>query len=148
MSPQQQVDHDSYPDSLIRDILTNVRSIAVLGASPNPSRPSNGVTRFLISRGYKVFAVNPGQAGKIIAGAPAFASLNDLPEPVDMVDVFRAPQHLPSIVQSVLEMPVLPKVIWTQLKVRDDDAARQAEDAGLTVIQDRCPAIEIPRLNL
>ena len=148
MALQQELDHDFYADSLIRDVLTSVRSIAVLGASPNPSRPSNGVTGFLISRGYKVFAVNPGHAGKIIAGAATFAELNDLPEPVDMVDVFRAPQHLPSIIQSVLHMPVLPKVIWTQLNVRDDHAARQAESAGLTVIQDRCPAIEIPRLGL
>ncbi len=142
------MDHDHYPDSLIREILTSVRSIAVVGASPNRMRPSNRVTGFLVSRGYKVFAVNPGHAGKIIAGASTYASLADLSQPVDMVDVFRAPQHLPSVVEAVLSMDERPKVIWTQLDVRDDAAAKLAEEAGMTVIQDRCPAIEIPRLAI
>lgn len=142
------MNHDHYSDDHIRDILTSTKSIAVVGASPNPARASHRVTEYLVQRGYKVFAVNPGHAGKMIAGAMTYASLADLPEPVDMVDIFRAPIHLHGVVSAALALPVLPKVIWGQLTVRDDDAAKLAEDAGLTVIQNRCPKIEIPRLGL
>lgn len=140
--------HDQYSDDLIRDILTSTKSIAVVGASPNPARASHRVTQYLVDKGYRVFAVNPGHTGKMIAGAMTYASLADLPEPVDMIDVFRAPQHLQQVVSDVLAMPTLPKVIWGQLTVRDDAAAQRAEDAGLTMIQNRCPKIEIPRLGL
>ena len=142
------MNHDHYSDDLIRNILTSTKSIAVVGASPKPARPSHRVTEFLIQRGYKVFAVNPGHVGKMIAGAMTYGSLADLPEPVDMVDVFRAPKHLHGVISSALALPIRPKVIWGQLTVRDDDAAKLAEDAGLTVIQNRCPKIEIPRLDL
>lgn len=142
------MNHDDYPDDLIRSILTSVKSIAVIGASPNPDRPSHRVTAFLVARGYRVVAVNPGQAGKITAGAMTCATLSDLPHPVDMVDVFRASEFLGDVIDTVLDMNPLPKVVWAQLGVRDDRAAARAEAAGITVIQDRCPAIEIPRLGL
>lgn len=142
------MDHDHYSDDLIRDVLLTTKSIAVVGASPNPARASNRITEYLVQRGYKVFAVNPGLAGKVIAGAKTYASLADLPEPVDMIDVFRAPQYLNEVISDALAMPTLPKVIWGQLTVRDDQAAARAEEAGLTVIQNRCPKIEIPRLGL
>jgi predicted CoA-binding protein len=142
------LNHDHYPDDLIRDVLTSTKSIAVVGASPNPARASHRVTDYLVQRGYTVFAVNPGHAGKMIAGALTYASLADLPQPVDMVDVFRAPEHLNNVVADALALSTHPKVIWGQLTVRDDQAAKIAEDAGITVIQNRCPKIEIPRLGL
>lgn len=140
--------HDTYSDDLIRSVLTSVTSIAVVGASPNSARPSHGVTGFLVRRGFEVFAVNPGHAGKTIAGAPVVASLADLPQPVDMVDVFRRSRFLGGVIDEALALPTPPTVIWAQLGVRDDEAAARAEAAGITVIQDRCPAIEIPRLGL
>lgn len=140
--------HDTYSDDLIRSVLTGVRSIAVVGASPNPARPSHGVTGFMVRKGFTVFAVNPGHAGKTIAGAPTVATLADLPQPVGMIDVFRRSEYLGGVIDAALALDPLPKVIWSQLGVRDDAAAARAEAAGLTVIQDRCPAIEMPRLGL
>lgn len=138
--------HDRYDDAEIAAVLKTVKTIAVLGASPNPARPSNGVMQFLISKGYKVFPVNPGQAGKEIHGRTVYASLADIPEPIDMVDVFRAPEHLPAVVDEVLSVEPQPKYLWGQLSVRNDEAAATAEAAGMTVIMDRCPVIEYPRL--
>lgn len=138
--------HDHYEPALIRDILTKTRRIAMVGASPNASRPSNGVLRFLVGKGYDVVPINPGHAGNAIHGQTVVASLADIDEPVDMVDVFRAADQLPAVVDEVLAMRHRPKVIWTQLGVRDDEAARRAEEAGITVIMDRCPAIEYPRV--
>jgi predicted CoA-binding protein len=140
------MNHDSYAPELIRDVLTRTKRIAMLGASPNPARPSNGVLRFLLGKGYDVVPVNPGHAGKTIHGQTVVAQLADIAEPVDMVDVFRAADQLPAVIDETLAMPVRPKVIWCQLDVRNDAAARKAEDAGITVIMDRCPAIEYPRL--
>lgn len=139
---------DTYSDDLIRSVLTGVKSIAVVGASPNAARPSHGVTGFLVRKGFTVFAVNPGHAGKTIAGAPTVATLADLLQPVDMIDVFRRSEHLGGVIDAALALDPLPKVIWSQLGVRDDAAAARAEAAGLTVIQNRCPAIEMPRLGL
>lgn len=140
--------HDHYDDAFIAGWLNSVRTIAVVGASPNPQRPSHGVARYLARHGYKVFAVNPGQAGRDIAGLPTYARLADIPEPIDMVDVFRAPVYLPGVVAEALALTPQPKLIWGQLGVRDDAAAATAEAAGVAVIMDRCPAIEIPRLDL
>lgn len=142
------MNHDHYDDALIADWLTRVRTIAVVGASPNPARPSHGVALYLARHGYKVFAINPGQAGRDIAGLPTYARLADVPEPIDMVDVFRAPEYLDGVVEEALALTPRPALIWTQLAVRDDVAAAKAEAAGIAVIQDRCPAIEIPRLRL
>ena len=140
------MDHDNYDRNLIRDILKTTKNIAMIGASPNPARPSYGVMRFLLGKGYHVIPINPGHAGKEIQGQKVYASLANIEEDVDMVDVFRAADQLSAVVDEVLAMKKRPKVIWGQLTVRDDAAAAKAEQAGLTVIMDRCPAIEYPRL--
>lgn len=140
------MNHDRYDNDYITDILKTTKTIALLGASPNPDRPSNGVMRFLLSKGYRVFPVNPGQAGKEIHGQKVYARLADIPESIDMIDVFRAAEYLDGIVEEASTLPQKPKVIWGQLSVRDDAAAAKAEAAGIKVVMDRCPAIEYPRL--
>ncbi|MFD1743986.1 CoA-binding protein [Rhizobium helianthi] len=140
------MDHSHYPDAYVADILKGVKTIALVGASPNPVRPSNGVMGFLLSKGYHVIPVNPGQAGKSIHGQKVYGHLTDIEEKVDMVDVFRASEFLGEVVEEALRMAQRPDVIWTQLGVRDDAAAARAEEAGIKVVQDRCPAIEYPRL--
>lgn len=140
------MDHDRYDNGYIADILKDTKTIALLGASPNPDRPSNSVMRFLLSKGYQVFPVNPGQAGKQIHGQTVCGSLSDVPQPVDMVDVFRAAEYLDGVVEEAMSLPQKPKVIWGQLSVRDDEAAAKAEAAGIKVVMNRCPAIEYPRL--
>ena len=140
------MDHDNYDRNLIRDVLKTTKNIAMVGASPNPARPSYGVMRFLLGKGYHVIPINPGHAGKEIQGQKVYASLADIEEQVDMVDVFRAADQLPAVIDEVLAMKNRPKVIWGQLSVRDDAAAAKAEAEGLTVIMDRCPAIEYPRV--
>ena len=142
------MNHDTYDDDYIRRVLKDVKTIAVLGASPNPARPSHGVMKFLLSKGYSVFPVNPGQEGKEILGQPVYAKLADIPDAIDMVDVFRAPENLPAVVDEVILMSPRPKVIWAQLSVRHYDAAATAEAYGIELIKDRCPAIEYPRLNI
>jgi len=141
------MNHDSYDDSYIAGILGSVKTIAVLGASPKPGRPSHGVMNFLRRNGYRIFPVNPGQEGKEIAGAMTYARLAELPEPVDMVDVFRAPAAIPGVAEEILAMDPLPKVVWMQLGIRDDAAAARLEERGIKVVMNRCPAIEIPRLG-
>lgn len=138
--------HDEYTDSYVADILRETKVIALVGASPNPQRPSHGVMGFLLRKGYRVIPVNPGHAGKEIQGQPVVARLADISEPVDMVDVFRAAHTLPALVDEILALKTLPKAIWGQLSVRDDAAAARAEAAGIKVVMDRCPAIEYPRL--
>ncbi|MEL6966688.1 MAG: CoA-binding protein [Pseudomonadota bacterium] len=138
--------HDSYSNTHLRSVLTGTRSIAIIGASANSVRPSNFVARYMIAKGYAVFPINPGHAGKEIAGAMTYASLADLPGPVDMVDIFRRAEALPGIVTDIMHMPELPKTVWLQLGIRDDAIAAALEMAGVTVIQDRCPKIEYARL--
>lgn len=142
------MNHDSYSPDYIRGILQSVKVIALVGASPNADRPSNHVMAFLLSKGYRVIPVNPGQAGKTIHGQTVYARLSDIPETLDMVDVFRAADALPGVVDEALALATRPKVIWGQLDVRHDGAAATAEAAGLQVVMNRCPAIEIPRLGL
>lgn len=139
--------HDSYPDDLIRHILTSVRTIAVVGASANPVRASFFVSNYIAAKGFRVFPVNPGHAGAEIGGRLAYARLTDIPEPIDMVDVFRASEHVASVVEEALALNPRPKVIWTQLGVRDDAAAARAEAEGIAVIQNRCPKIEYGRFS-
>ena len=140
------MNHDDYPDYYLSDILRATKTIAVVGASPNAERPSHRVMAFLLRKGYTVFPVNPGQAGKEIQGRTVYARLADIPEPIDMVDVFRAADALPALADEILALKVRPKVIWGQLSVRDDEAAAKAEANGIQVVMDRCPAIEYPRL--
>lgn len=140
------MNHDAYDDAYLEAILRDTRTIAVLGASPNELRPSNYVAHYLIERGYTVYPVNPGHAGKPIRGRLTYASLADVPEAIDMVDVFRPSRDLPAIAAEVLALPRRPRVVWTQLTVRDDAAAARLEAAGIEVVQDRCPKIEYPRL--
>jgi uncharacterized protein len=140
------MNHDTYANDYIADILKDTKTIALLGASPNADRPSNRVMGFLLSKGYTVYPVNPGQAGKEILGQTVYATLADVPQPVDMIDVFRAAEYLDGVVAEALALQKKPKVIWGQLSVRDDNAAEKAEAAGIKVVMDRCPAIEYPRL--
>ncbi len=142
------MNHDHYADSYIRHILKSVHTIAVLGASPNDGRPSHGVMGFLLGKGYRVFPVNPGHAGKTILGQTVYAHLADIPEPIDMVDVFRAANQFEAVVDEVLALRPLPAVIWGQFTVRDDAAAARAEAAGIQVVMDRCPVTEYPVLML
>lgn len=141
------MNHDSYENSYISGILNNVRTIAIVGASANDVRPSFFVTKYMIDKGYEVFPVNPGHAGKEILGRMTYASLSDIPVPIDMVDIFRASAAVPPIVDEALALDPLPKVIWMQLTVRHDEAAAKAEAAGVKVVMNRCPKIEYARLS-
>jgi predicted CoA-binding protein len=141
------MNHDTYPDSYIRGILNTVKTIAMVGISPKENRPSYFAFKYLIERGYHMIPVNPGQAGKDILGQKVYARLTDIPEPVDMVDIFRSSAHALPVVQEALTLTPKPQVIWMQLTVRNDEAARLAEDAGLKVVMNRCPKIEYGRLS-
>jgi len=141
------MNHDTYPDSYIRGILDTVKTIAMVGISPKDNRPSYFVFKYLQERGYRMIPVNPGQAGKEILGQKVYARLTDIPEPVDMVDIFRASAYVLPVVQEALTLTPKPQVIWMQLTVRNDEAARLAEAAGLKVVMNRCPKIEYGRLS-
>ena len=142
------MNHDTYPDSYIRGILNTVKTIAMVGASEKENRPSYFAFKYLLERGYKMIPVNPGHAGKQMLGQRIYARLSDIPEPVDMVDIFRASQYAPAVVREALALNPRPQVIWMQLGIRNDEAAALAEANGMKVVMNRCPAIEIPRLGL
>jgi predicted CoA-binding protein len=140
------MNHDSYDTSYISGILNKVKTVAIVGASANDVRPSFFVTKYLIDKGYAVFPVNPGHAGREILGRMTYARLAGIPEPIDMVDIFRASNAVPGIVEEVLALDPLPKVVWMQLGVRDDISAKRLETAGIEVVMNRCPKIEYARL--
>ena len=140
------MDHESYPDRYLRDILTSVHTIAVVGASPRRERPSHRVMAYLQRRGYRMIPVNPNAVGGKINGETVYARLADIPEPIDMVDIFRRSEFAGTVVDEAITAGA--KVVWMQLGVRDDAAAARAEARGLNVVMNRCPAIEIPRLGL
>ena len=138
--------HDDYSDDMIIGILKGVKTIAMVGASSNPERASSVVLQYLTARGYTVYPVNPGLAGQKILGASVYASLADVPAPIDMVDIFRNSDAAGVVVDEALRLSPLPKVIWMQLEVRNDAASARAEAKGVTVIMNRCPKIEYGRL--
>lgn len=138
------MNHDAYSDEYLRDILHRVRTIAVVGASERPSRPSHYVMAFLQSKGYRVIPVNPRASVPAILGEKVYPSLAEIPVAVDMVDVFRRSEETPAVVDAAIAKGA--KVVWMQLGVCNDDAATKAERAGLKVVMNRCPKIEYPRL--
>ncbi|MGE3831294.1 MAG: CoA-binding protein [Parvibaculaceae bacterium] len=141
------MNHDSYPADYIRDILRSVRVIAMVGASDNIVRPSYFVMKYLLDKGYRVIPVNPGLAGKDILEQRVYGSLADIPEPLDMVDIFRNSQAAGQIVDEALALPQKPNVIWMQLGVRNDEAAARAEAQGVKVVMNRCPKMEYGKLS-
>ncbi len=141
------MNHDSYSDDYIRGILTSVKTIAMVGASANTARPSYFVLKYLSERGFTMLPINPVLAGQTILGLPVHASLADVAQPIDMVDVFRRSDAAGEVVDAALALPTPPKVIWMQLGVRDDAAAARAEARGVRVVMNRCPKIEYGRLS-
>ncbi len=141
------MNHDQYSDAYIKGILDEVKTVAMVGASANNVRPSYFVLKYLLAKGYDVWPINPGIAGKEILGQTVYAALDDLSEVPDMVDIFRNSDAAGAIVDEILKSGRLPKVIWMQLTVRNDEAAKKAEDAGIKVVMDRCPKIEYGRLS-
>jgi uncharacterized protein len=141
------MNHDNYDDSYIRGILNTVKTIAMVGASEKDNRPSYFAFKYLLERGYNMIPVNPAQAGHQMLGRTVYAKLADIPEPIDMVDIFRAAQHALPIVEEALALKPRPRVIWMQLGVRNDEAAKLAEDNGLKVVMNRCPKIEYGRIS-
>jgi len=134
-----------YPDWQIRHILRDVNTIAMVGASTNWNRPSYFAMKYLQEKGFRVIPVNPRSAGEELLGETVYSSLKDIPKPVDMVDIFRRADQVPAIVDEAIEIGA--KIVWMQLTVRHDEAAKKAEAAGLTVIMNRCPKIEFGRLS-
>jgi predicted CoA-binding protein len=139
--------HDHYPDSYIRGILNTVKTIAMVGVSANTSRPSYFAFKYLLERNFRMVPVNPVLAGQELLGQRIYAALGDIPEPVDMVDIFRSSRHALGIVREALAMKPRPQVIWMQLGIRNDEAAALAEQNGLKVVMNRCPKIEYGRLS-
>lgn len=137
-----------YDDDLIRKVLADTRTIAMAGASANWVRPSNFVIKYLGGKGYQVHPINPGHAGKEIWGRMTYASLADVPGPIDMLDVFRNAEAAGQLIDEAIALKDEKgiKVVWLQLGVINHEAAKRAEAAGLTVIMDRCPKIEYGRL--
>ncbi len=127
------------------DIICDVRSIALVGASHKPHRPSHGVMRFLLAQGFDVIPINPGLAGQTLLGQEVVGRLRDLPRPVGLVDIFRRNTAMGAMVNEALALDPRPRVIWMQLGLRDDDAAARARAAGVTVVMDRCTKIEYLR---
>ena len=140
------MNHASYSDDYIRGIFARAKTIALVGASPRPDRPSNRVMGFLKRKGFRVIPVNPQALGQTIHGEKVVGSLREIAEPIDMVDIFRRSAEVAPVVDEAIVKRA--KIVWMQLDVRDDKAAAKAEAAGIDVVMNRCPAIEMPRLGL
>jgi uncharacterized protein len=134
-------------DADIRRILTQTKTIALVGASANPARPSYIVLKYLIGRGYRMLPINPALAGAPVLGQPSYASLAEAPGPIDMVEIFRASEYAGAVVDEALALNPLPRVIWMQLGVEDAAAAERARARGVEVVMNRCPKIEWGRLS-
>ncbi|MGE0006548.1 MAG: CoA-binding protein [Parvibaculaceae bacterium] len=141
------MNHDSYPPDYIRDILRGTRTIALVGVSGNDMRPSYFVLKYLLEKGYDVTPVNPGLAGREILGRRVHARLADIAQDIDMVDIFRNSQAAGAVTDEALTLAPLPKVIWMQLGVRNDEAAKRAEAKGVKVVMNRCPKMEYGKLS-
>jgi len=139
------MNHDSYSDEYLRDILKDVRTIAMVGASPYWNRPSYFAMKYLQEKGYRVIPVNPQAAGEEILGEKVYRDLSEVPEKIDMVDLFRRSDAAGPLVDQAIAKGA--KVVWMQLGVRNDAAAAKAEAAGLKVVMNRCPKIEYSRLH-
>ena len=137
--------HD-YTDQFLRDVLKRTKTVAVVGVSSNPVRPSYFVARYLGLKGYRVIPVNPGHAGQTLLGETVYADLSSVPVDVDMVDIFRRSEAVPAIVDEAMERWPGLQTIWMQIGVEHADAGAKAEGRGIDVIQDRCPKIEYQRL--
>lgn len=139
---------DGLTDDEIRAILQRVKTFAVVGASAKPDRPSYGVMRFLLARGYRIKPVNPGLVGQKLLGRTVYADLAHVPKPVDVIDIFRAPEAALGVVREAIAVKdkLGAGVVWMQLGVINEAAAAEARAAGFTVVMDRCPKIEIGRL--
>lgn len=138
------MNHDTYLNSYLADILATAKNVAVVGASTDDKRPSHWISGFLLGKGYHVFPVNPLHRGEMILGKRVYGSLAEIPEPIDLVDVFRRPEHLDSIVDDVSAMSPRPQAIWCQLGIRNDEAAARAEAAGIKVVMNRALVCEYP----
>ncbi len=140
--------HLQYDDNYLKQILTSVKIIALVGASPKPDRASHRVMAYLQARGYRVIPVNPQYCGETLLGERVYSRLDEIPETikVDMVEVFRRSEAVPEIAEAAIRIRA--KVLWLQLGVIHGDAARRAQEHGLQVVMDRCPNIDIPRLGL
>ena len=141
------MNHDSYAPDYIRDILRGVKTIALVGASSNVVRPSYFVLKYLLDKGYQVIPVNPVLAGQDILGQTVHGLLRDIPQAIDMVDIFRNSAAAGDITDEALTLDPKPKVIWMQLSVRNDEAAARAEAAGIMVVMNRCPKMEYGKLS-
>jgi uncharacterized protein len=139
------MEHESYSDAYLRGILNGVRTIAMVGASEHWNRPSFFAMKYLQDKGYRVIPVNPQAKGDAILGEKVYADLAEIPDKIDMVDIFRRAEAVPALVAQAIEKGA--KVVWMQLGVRHDAAAAKAEAAGLKVVMNRCPKIEYSRLN-
>jgi len=138
--------HLEYSDQLLRDILSSTKTIALVGASQKPHRDSYRVMAFLQQQGYRVIPVNPSLEGQTLMGEKVYAKLEDIPDTIDLVDIFRNAEAAGEVTDEAIQVGA--KVVWMQLGIINEAAAERAEKAGLTVIMDRCPKIEIPRLGL
>ncbi len=139
------MDHTGYSEDYIRGILNEVRTIAMVGASSNTNRPSYFAMKYLLEKGYNVVPVNPREAGKTLLGKHVYETLSDIPDAVDMVDIFRNSEAAGPLTDEAIEIGA--KVVWMQLTVRNEDAADRAEAAGLKVVMDRCPKMEYGKLS-
>ncbi len=139
------MNHEDYDDNYIRDVLRDAKIVAMVGASANWNRPSFFAMKYMQQKGFRVIPVNPGVAGQEILGETVAANLAEIEEPIDMVDIFRNSEAAGAITDEAIAAGA--KIVWMQLGVRNDEAAKRAEDAGLRVVMNRCPKIEYARLN-
>ncbi|OKL43632.1 CoA-binding protein [Pseudovibrio exalbescens] len=138
----------TYSDAFVQQVLTETKVIALVGASAKEDRPSHEVMKYLQDKGYKVHPINPGMAGQTLLGMTVYGSLADVPEPIDMVDIFRNSEAAGEVTNEALALDPKPKTIWMQLQIVNEHAAQAAQNAGVKVIMDRCPKIEIRRLAI